>query len=99
MTAIYYPDRTATSASGRFTLEARSPHNGTVPHHDGRPATDEEFGFKYREHQSNFRYRIIESVPVRLPSTPRPSDNGRVVWERWQGVGEDSPHELVVADD
>jgi hypothetical protein len=36
MTAIYYPDCEATSDNGRYTLEARSPHNGTIPYRGGR---------------------------------------------------------------
>lgn len=36
-------------------------------------------------HQDNFRYRLL--------------DRDRVVWERAQGEGEHSPHELCVSDD
>ena len=86
MTAIFYPDRDATSFDGRFRLEARSPHNGTIPHRDGRPASAEEYEFKYKDHQREFRVQLL---------TP----DGCVVWERWQEPGEDSPHELVVSDD
>ena len=85
MTAIFYPDCHTISPSGRFTLEARSPHNGTITHRDGRPASDDEFGFKYREHQNAFRYRLL-------------SANGSVAWERFQGLGEDSPHEVLVSE-
>lgn len=85
MTAIFYPDCTATSDDGRLTLEARSPHNGTIRHRNGRKPSSDEFGFKYRQHQSEFRYQLL--------------DAGRVVWERWQDRREDSPHEVVVSDD
>jgi hypothetical protein len=99
VTAIYYPDCEATSETGWFTLEARSPHNGTVCHRDGRKPSEHEFGFKYRQHQSEFRYRLLAHVGQgtlgRLFGGAAPS----VVWERWQGKREDSPHELVVADD
>ena len=52
LTAIMYPDCEATSANGEFTLEARSPHNGTIDHRDGTRPSEDEFAFKYREHQS-----------------------------------------------
>jgi hypothetical protein len=64
ITAIFYPDCEATSDGGRFGWEARSPHNGTIPHRDGRPASEAEFGFKYREHQSEFRYGTARRVPL-----------------------------------
>jgi hypothetical protein len=86
MTAIFYPDLTATSDGGEFTLEARSPHNGTIRHRDGREPSVDEFAFKYRQHQGEFRYRLMDG-------------ERRVAWERWQTRGEDSPGELVVADD
>jgi hypothetical protein len=87
MTAISYPDCRASSPNGRFTLEARSPHNGTIPHRNGRPASPDEFPFKYRDHQSEFRYRLLRG------------GRSRPVWERWQPATEDSPHEVVVSDD
>ena len=89
MTAIFYPDCFAASASGRFLLEARSPHNGAIPHRDGRPASEGEFPVRFQSHQCNFRYRLIE----------RTSRGDEIVWERWQRKGEDSPHELLVSDD
>ena len=61
MTAIYYPDCQATSFNGRFILEVQSPHNGAILRRDGRPPSDDEFGFKYREHQSEFRYRLLDT--------------------------------------
>lgn len=96
MTAIFYPDCRATSPCGTFVLEARSPHNGTIPRRDGHSATDADYGFKYRSHQHEFRYRLLA-----FPGDPSEAGGGRgrVVWERWQDKGEDSPHELVVADD
>jgi len=36
MTAVFYPDCRATSPNDRFTLEARSPDNGTIRYADGR---------------------------------------------------------------
>ncbi len=91
MTAIIYPDRETLSPGGRFTLEARSPHNGTIAHRDGRAPSESDFAFKYRQHQREFRYRLLD----RASGGAGP----RVVWERWQPRGEDSPHELVVSDD
>jgi hypothetical protein len=90
VTAIFYPDCDATSSSGRFALEARSPHNRAIPHRDGRPATAKEFGFQYREHQASFRYRLLDLAA---------GGEARVVWERWQPKREDSPHEMAVSDD
>ena len=99
MTAIFYPDRTATSDDGRFTLDARSPHNGTIRHRDGRKPSDDEFGFKYRDHQSEFRYRLLDNSPRGTIDRLLHGAGPRVVWERWQSKREDSPHELVVSDD
>ncbi|WP_224241576.1 hypothetical protein [Hyalangium gracile] len=90
MTAIIYSDRAATSPHGRFLLEARSPHNGTIPDQEGRWATESDFSFRYRQHQRNFRYRLLEPSPG--------SVEPRVIWTRWQGEEEDSPNELVVSD-
>src|SRR5829696_375234 len=94
MTAIYYPDREATSVGGRYTLEARSPHNGTIPYRDGRMPAD-EFPAKYRQHQRNFRYRLLDN----RAAAPAGPDGVRVVWERWQPLRENSPHELLVSAD
>ncbi len=88
MTAIFYADCEAASPNGRYTLDARSPHNGTINHKDGRPPSEDEYGFKYREHQSEFRYRLIDNIRC-----------GSVIWERWQERDEDSPHEVVVSDE
>ena len=87
MTAIFYSDRDAISPNKKFVLQARSPHNGTINNRDGSRPRNDEFAFKYREHQSNFRYQLIEKRDRRL------------IWERWQREGEDSPHELVVSDE
>ncbi len=88
MTAVYYPDCSATSPDGRLLLEARSPHNGTIGRRDdGAPAGD-EFPIQFRLHQREFRYQLIDTAA-----------GGRVVWERWQPQDEDSPHELLVSDD
>jgi hypothetical protein len=84
MTAIFYQDCESNSESGRYTLEARSPHNGTIHHRDGRKVSEDEFAFKYRQHQSEFRFRLL--------------NNKQVVWERWQEAKEDAPGELVVSD-
>lgn len=74
-------------------LKARSPHNGTMRHRDGREVSEDEFAFKYRQHQSEFRYQLFDSRPEGSVETV-PS----LVWERWQGPGEDSPRELIVGD-
>lgn len=98
MTAIFYPDCEVASANGRFVLEARSPHNGTINYRNGKPPSEDEFPFKYREHQSGFRYRLFgrhrTSFLRRLVGA-----NQAVVWERWQEKTEDSPGELVVSDE
>jgi hypothetical protein len=99
MTAIFYPDCTATSLNGKFTLEACSPDNGTINHRNGRPPSEDDFGFKYREHQDEFRYRLIDNTRTPLLARLFGKGGGSVVWERWQEIGEDSPHELVVSDD
>ena len=93
MTAIFYPDCRTTSANGRFVLEARSPHNGSIPHRDGHPVSEDEFPFYYKSHQSHFRYRLIDAT------APADGAGSKVVWERWQRKGEDSPHELLVSDE
>jgi hypothetical protein len=94
MTAVFYPDCKALSPNGCFKLEARSPHNGTINHRDGLAATEDEFGFKYREHQSHFRYRLLETSGA----SHIDGYAGSVLWERWQEETEHSPHELVVSD-
>lgn len=96
MTAIFYPDDECVSLNGRFILEARSPHNGEIPHQNGVPSTENEFAFKYREHQSDFRYRLIDT---NLREEISGVTSQRIVWERWQEEHEDSPHELIVSDD
>lgn len=86
MTARRYPDRDATSPNGRYQLEARAPHNGTIPYRDGRFA-----GATERAHQHpdlhEFRYQLLDTAT-----------GNEVVWERWQHR-EDSPAELVVGDE
>jgi hypothetical protein len=99
MTAIFYPDCSTASDSREFTLEARSPHNGTIRHKDGRKPSDEEFGFKYRQHQSEFRYRLLDNSPPSALGRLFRGAGPSVVWERWQADREDSPGELVVSDD
>lgn len=89
MTAIFYSDLEVRSANEALTFEARSPHNGTINHKDGRSPSDSEYGFKYRCHQSDFRYRLIDNS----------AKQQRVLWERWQPQGEDSPHQLLVSDE
>ena len=98
MTAICYADCRATSPNGKYTLEAQSPHNGTISHKDGRPPSDDEFAFKYRQHQREFRYRLIDNTRGPLLSRIFGKGGGSVVWERWQERGEDSPHEVMVSD-
>ena len=99
MTDIFYPDCFARSPNGYWFLEARSPHNGTIPYRDGTPATDADFGFRYRSHQRDFRYRLLRLPEAGvLPESIRERDRC-VVWERWQPESEDSPHELIVSDE
>lgn len=86
MTAISYPDVETTSPSGRFTLEARSPHNGTIPRQNGTLPTADDYAFQHRDRQREFRYRL------------RDNPGNRILWERWQDDREDSPHQLLVAD-
>lgn len=99
MTAIFYPDCRAVSPNGRFILEARSPHNGAINHRDGTPAMGEEFAFKYREHQRDFRYRLLSGSGSVPPAGESADERRPVVWERRQTRGEDSPHDLVVSDE
>src|SRR5438132_1350947 len=99
MTAIFYPDCDAASLNGKFALEARSPHNGTINHRDGRTPSDDEYPFKYRDHQRDFRYRLLDTTSTSLISRVFGKKAGHVVWERWQERDEDSPHELVVSDE
>ena len=99
MTAIMYPDCEATSANGEFTLEARSPHNGTIDHRDGTRPSEDEFAFKYRQHQGEFRYRLRLNSDGDLASRSSPDRDECILWERWQGKGEDSPQQLLVSDD
>ncbi len=98
MTAIFYPDCEAASADGQFVLEARSPHNGTINHRNGKPPSEDEFPFEYRQHQSQFRYRLLNTHRKSILATRENADTS-VVWERWQNNSEDSPHELVVSDE
>ncbi len=99
MTSIFYPDCEAVSPNGSFILEARSPHNGTINHQDGRAPSEDEFPFKYREHQRCFRYRLLAATNTSLISAEFGEETDHVIWERWQERGEDSPHELVVSDE
>lgn len=99
MTVILYADCEATSPNGKYTLEARSPHNGTINHRDGRTPSDDELPFKYRQHQSDFRYQLVETTSNSLDSCLSRKGGGSVLWERWQEQGEDSPHEVVVSDE
>jgi hypothetical protein len=97
--AISYPDCEATSPNGKYTLEARCPHNGTINLRDGRPPSEYEFAFKYREHQSEFRDRLIDKSRTSLLARLFGKDSGSVLWEKWQKRGENSPAGLVVSDD
>jgi hypothetical protein len=85
MTAVSYPDLVTTSENGRFCLKANSPHNETIERRDGTTPSEDEYSFKYGVHQREFRYRLLD-------------DRDRILWERWQGVEEDSPGELLVSD-
>ncbi|MBN9521107.1 hypothetical protein J0H58_21740 [bacterium] len=94
MTAIFYPDCSTTSDGGRYTLEARSPHNGSIPCQDGRMPAD-DFPTMYRQLQRDFRYRLLDNQEAE----PARTDGMGVVWERWQPRRENSPHELLVSPD
>jgi len=83
MTAIFYPDCKANSENRKFTLEAISPHNGTIDHRGGTRPTDEEFPSKYRDHQREFRYRLLEHRDNEPDSCSSAQERDRVVWERW----------------
>ncbi|MFO0798338.1 MAG: hypothetical protein U0804_12745 [Gemmataceae bacterium] len=95
MTAVFYPDRTATSDGGRYTLEACSPDNGTIPYRDGPKPTDGTMPRRQGPFQRGFRYQLLDN----RPTEPAPDGGRRVVWERWQNNGEHSPHELVVSEE
>jgi hypothetical protein len=99
MTAIFYADCQSSSNSGRYTIEARSPHNGTIRHRDGRKPSEAEFAYKYRQHQSDFRYRLLDNAPHGVLGQLLRGAGPRVVWERWQEKREDSPGELVVSEE
>src|SRR4051794_3919560 len=99
MTAIFYPDCEATSPNGKFRLEARSPHNGMINHQDGRTPSEDEYAFKYRDYQRDFRYQLVDTTSTSLASQLFGKKGGHVVWERWQERREDSPHELIVSDE
>jgi hypothetical protein len=84
MTRIAYLDVSATSPDGRFTLEARSSDNGTIPLPNGQPAPARQ---GERWHQRNFRYQLLDTA------------TRRVYWERWQGEREASAGGLFVSND
>jgi hypothetical protein len=84
MTRVSYSDVSATSPDGRFTLEARSADNGTIPLPNGQPAPVRQ---GERFHQRNFRYQLLETA------------TRRVLWERWQGEREASAGSLLVSND
>ncbi|WP_162657272.1 hypothetical protein [Tuwongella immobilis] len=89
MTAIAYPDCQAISPNGQFSLEARSPENGTIrPQQRPKRSRQRTFASQDRCHQRGFRYQLLDN-----------SHNGEVLWERWQERFENSPHEVVVSDD
>ena len=85
MTAVFYPDCDAESPNQQWKATAVSPHNGSIPSRDGSIPTS-DFGYIYKQHQSNFRYQLMDSA-------------GRIKWERWQSANEDSVAELLLADD
>ncbi len=85
MTSVSYSDCEAYSANRQWKATAVSPHNGTIPRQDGTEAVD-AFETIYKDHQCEFRYRLENA-------------SGQTIWERWQGPDEDSPGQLVVADD
>lgn len=95
MTSIYYDDCFATSPNGKFTLEARSPHNGTINYKDGTSPKENDFKFEYRVHQSSFRYQLLVA---NKSASAAEAKTGNIIWERWQDRGEASPRELIVSD-
>lgn len=97
MTAIAYSDCEAVSDNGRYALEARSPHNGTIRRRDGRKVARDDPRRRGGMFQQEFRYRLLDRGPRRLAGLF--GRRSRVVWERWQPDWEESPHELVVSDD
>ncbi len=99
MTAIIYHDCEATSPNGKFTLEARSPFNGTINRKNGGSLPKDDFRVQYPQHQDEFRYRLIDNTRTPLSGRLFGKQEGLVVWERWQERDEDSPSEVVVSDD
>lgn len=84
MTTVSFADVRSLSQGKRYTAEALSPENGSIPFPDSVPESERRpnsFGF-----QRHFRYRLYDS-------------RHRVVWERWQGERENSPEELYVSDE
>lgn len=97
MTAIAYPDCDAKSDNDRYSLEARSPDNGTIRCRNGRKVPREESRRRFQMFQREFRFRLLDQgTGRRFTNVFR---GPRVVWERWQPDREDSPVELVVSDD
>lgn len=99
MTAIVYSDCEATSPNGKYTLEARSPDNGTISSRDGSKSSVDDFAFKYFRMQRNFRYQLLEATCKTTDSCLSGKGGGSVLWERWQEDNENSPHEVVVSNE
>ncbi len=90
MTAIFYPDHEATSANGRFTLEVRSPLNGTIRHRDGRAPPRRSTPFATA---ATSRSSAIGFWSCTTGDTPR-----GLYGSGWQQPNGDSPRELLVSD-
>ncbi|NNB85341.1 hypothetical protein [Corallococcus exiguus] len=88
MTRVFFSDLETHSPSGRFTLTARSPHNGAILRRGGRKAS--WWWGRRTAFQNEFRFQLLEHIPG--------SAEPRLVWERWQKWNESSPHQLFVSD-
>ncbi|AGC43516.1 hypothetical protein MYSTI_02189 [Myxococcus stipitatus DSM 14675] len=91
MTITYYPDRTVTSSSGRFTLAASSSSHWRKSLSEGDAKPGAGASTSERRKPPGFGYRLTEHVPGSLES--------RVVWERGPEEGESPPQRLWVSDD
>lgn len=93
----YFPDFETKSFNGHFLLEARSPDNGVINNRDG---TVPSIGPDYfrPEDQRGFRYRLSIAAAGSQGKDSNGDLQNKMIWERWQEDGEESPVEAVVAD-